>query len=174
MRRAALLCLVSFASFASGPARADVSVTDLQITARALTFMESPPSGNVRVGIIYNPTNTSTRRQARELEQMLRGGLRVGNINLEPRMVSIDQAASAGVDLFFLTENLGEAGRKVAGLGKTRRIPCVTTDLAQVRDGACAVGIRSTPKVEILVNRDAANSSGMTFAAAFRMMISEI
>jgi hypothetical protein len=50
----------------------------------------------------------------------------------------------------------------------------VTTDLNQVRDGVCLMGVRSSPKVQIVVNRAAANASGITFATVFRVMITEI
>jgi len=52
-------------------------------------------------------------------------------------------------------------------------VACLTTDLAQVRGGACAIGIRSGPRVEILVNHAAAESSGVSFSTAFRMLITE-
>lgn len=175
MRRvAALLLAAAGAVAATAPATADVTLTDIQVAARALSFMESPPSGNVRVGIVYDPSETRTSRQARQLRAMLDGGLRVGNLELEPTMVSVDQAAEADVDVFFLTEHLGEAAGRVAEASNNRGIPCATTDIEQVRNGLCALGIRSAPKVEILVNRSAADKSGTTFATAFRLMINEL
>ena len=57
---------------------------------------------------------------------------------------------------------------------RSKRIPCITTDLAKVKSGSCAIGVRSQPKIEILVNRNAATSSDLKFSAVFRMMITEM
>jgi hypothetical protein len=42
-----------------------------------------------------------------------------------------------------------------------------------VRDGTCAIGVRSHPRVEILVNHAAAEASGIRFSTSFRMLITE-
>jgi hypothetical protein len=57
---------------------------------------------------------------------------------------------------------------------RSKRIPCITTDLAKVKSGSCAIGVRSQPKIEILVNRNAATGSDLKFSAVFRMMITEM
>jgi hypothetical protein len=62
----------------------------------------------------------------------------------------------------------------MAAVSAAKMAPCITTDLAQVRDGACVMGIRSTPKVEIMVNRAAATNTGIKFAGVFRMLITEL
>jgi hypothetical protein len=43
-----------------------------------------------------------------------------------------------------------------------------------VHNGACAVGVRSQPRIEVIVNRAAAAASGIVLSAVFRMMITEI
>lgn len=174
MRRVVPLLLLAAMAAVASTASADVTLTDVQVAARALSFMESPPSGNVRVGIVYDPDESRTGRQAGALQTMLAGGLRVGNLELEPTLVSLERAAEADVDVFLLTENVGAAAERVAEASTRRGIPCATTDIEQVRNGLCALGIRSTPKVEILVNRAAAERSGTTFATAFRLMIKEL
>jgi len=149
------------------PARAGVTHNDLG-------FLENPPTGEVRVGIVYAPGDPRSIAEAASLRDTLKGGLRAGNFVLRSVMVTIDEVEQAKVDLFFLTHGIGEAATKVAAASDAKRIPCVTTDIAQVKRGTCVVGVRSEPRAEILVNRAAADASGTIFSTAFRMLITEI
>lgn len=172
MGRIRLIILVAGMLGVTMNAMGAVSGSDLQIAARALSFMTDAPSGTVRVGIVFDPNNPQSAADAAQLEQLMAGGLRVGNVTLQPIQVPIDQVAGAQVGLFFLTEGTGSAGR-LSEVASAHKVACITTDLAQVRSGACAIGIRSGPRVEILVNRAAAESSGISFSTAFRMLITE-
>lgn len=155
-------------------AAAAVTEKDLQVTARALSFMASPFKGVTRVGIVYDPADSRSQSQAESVRQMLDGGLQAGQVVLVPVLVPLAQAARAEVDLFFLTEYLGERAAPLREVMHRRRFPCVTVDLEQVRSGACVMGVQSSPKVQILINRAAAESGGIQFANVFRMMIVEI
>jgi hypothetical protein len=58
------LCLLAAGVLASASVRGEVTAMDLQVAARALSFMESPLSGRVRVGILYanqSPISWSSR-----------------------------------------------------------------------------------------------------------------
>jgi hypothetical protein len=161
-------CFVSSAS-----AFAAVTPTDLQVAARALSFMERPLVGSVRVGILYAPNDPRSVREAEALRDLLGTGLKAGKLELKPLLVKIGDAATARVDLFFLTEFVSAAQASAAGIA-VRKVPCVTTDIPQVVSGACLMGVRSSPKVQIMINRAAAKDSGITFATVFRVMITEI
>ena len=158
----------------AAPVGAEVTATDLQVAARALSFMEDPLRGVVQVGILYEPGSPRSVRQAQELERLLGGGLRAGALELRPQLVELERAAHAGVEIFFLTEYVDSAAALAADLGAAKGRPCVTLDLEQVRSGACLMGVRSKPKIEIVVNRAAAQASGIAFATVFRVMITEI
>jgi hypothetical protein len=158
---------------AAATAAQAVTFTDLQVAARALSFMESPLTGVVRVGIVYAPENPRSVQQAQELERLLGDGLRAGSVELKPLLVKLGDAHEADVDLYFLTDYVGPDEARAAQIGQGKR-PCVTTDLRQVQSGACLMGVRSMPSVEIVVNRAAAKESGITFATLFRVMIREI
>jgi hypothetical protein len=156
------------------PASAQVSDTTLLVAARALSFLQHPMQGEIMVGIVYQPDNPQSALQARQLSAMMQGGFRAGTLVLRPRLIKLDELADSGVGLYFLTSNLGHAAAMLAQQDRSQQIPCVTTDIAQVRDGNCAMGVRALPRVEILVNRTAAAASGMTFSEAFRVMITEL
>lgn len=174
MSKAVRITLLFLGLAALTPASAEATRMDFQVAARALSFIQSPPSGDVRVGIVYSTAEPATQREAGRIERLLGDGLRVGNINLEPVVVDADAAGAADVDVFFLTDRLGKRAAVIAELSASQDIPCVTTDIEQVRAGACALGVRSRPKVEILVNRALAEQSGAQFATAFRMMVTEL
>ncbi len=159
---------------ASVPARAQVTTSDLQIAGRALGFLEKPMSGDIVVGIVYAADNAQSRREAENLQRLLGSGLKVGNVTLQPSLVSTADVARSNVRLFFLTPGLGGQASVVAAASRARSVPCITTDIAQVREGLCAMGVRSRPKIEILVNRTAAKDSSTAFSTVFRMMITEI
>lgn len=175
MRRLRLVPLAaSVLLVCAGPASAAVTANDLQIMGRALSFLEKPPRGEVRVGIVYSAGNAQSAREAEELQRLMADGLKVGNLTLRPVLVLLGEAPGANVDLFLLTAGLGADADALADVTARRHIACVTADIAQVRAGSCMMGIRSQPKIEILVNRAAAAKSNMAFSSVFRMMITEI
>lgn len=163
--------LVFVASCAAPPVQA-MSQSDVMVAARILGFLEKPPSGELVVGIVQAPGNRQSQAEAADLQQALGSGLRVGNIVLKPLRITADDVGTADVKLFFLTSGVVDAS-KVAAASAARKIPCITGDMEQVRQGNCGVGVRSMPTVEILVNRLAATNSGLSFATAFRVMITE-
>jgi hypothetical protein len=172
--RASVWALLASGAVMVLPAWAQVSDTTLLLAARALSFLQHPPQGEVIVGIVYQPDNSQSALEARQLNAVMEDGFRAGTLVLRPRLIKLDELASGGIGLYFLTSDIGHAAAALAQLNRSRHIPCVTTDIAQVRDGNCAMGVREQPRVEILVNRAAAAATGMTFSAAFRVMITEL
>ncbi|MES2219043.1 MAG: hypothetical protein V4501_11605 [Pseudomonadota bacterium] len=155
------------------PAQASVELKDLEVAVRALGFTNNPPTGKLNIGIVYSPNVSSSVQEAENLQKLLGGGLQVGNLFLKPIMIKINEADNADVGLFFLTQGVGIDGRKLLPASNKKPIVCITTDISQVIAGACVLGVKSHPKVEILVNRAAAAKSGTKFATAFNMMITE-
>jgi hypothetical protein len=147
---------------------------DVQVAGRALSFLAKPLTGEVTVGIVYSPTNPLSQQSAQDLQKQLGSGLRVGNLTLKPALVTLADAARSSAGIFFLTPGVGSEAAALPDITKAKHIPCVTTDLDQVTAGRCTVGVRSTPKIEIVVNRAAAAASGTTFSTVFRMMITEL
>ena len=166
------LLLVSMLSITL-PAFADVGDNEVKIAARTLGFLEKALTGVVRVGIVVAPDDPQSSRDAVALQRIMDDGLKVGGLTLKPVMVPIDGIDGANVDLLFLTEGIGARASKAGDFGRTKRIPCITLDIDQVRNGNCAIGVKSNPRVEILVDRDAATLSGVSFAGAFKMLITE-
>jgi hypothetical protein len=166
---AAGVYLVLFAA----SARADVTQLDLQIAARALSFMERPLSGDVRLGIVFAPGDNDSIRSADAVVKLLGGGMKVGDVTFKPVAVNIHQAKSASVDAFFLPDGMGALATEVAAATEEKKVPCITLDVTQVEAGTCVLGLRLLPKVQIYINRSAAASSNTMFVSVFRMMVTE-
>ena len=174
VRSIALTVGLSFAALVL-PANAQVTQTDLLVAGRALGFIDTLKRDSVvHVGIVYDPGVAQSAQQAAEFNAISANGLRIGGQEFRPVMVPIDRLESAGVEAFFLTEGLGAEAAKVARVSRARKIPCITFDLSQVRNGNCAMGVRSRPRIEVFVNRAAADATGMKLAAVFRIMVTEI
>lgn len=170
--RAVAILVVSCMALSS--TQADVVQADLLVAARALSFMRKPLVGEVRAGIVYAAENNRSSEDAQRVRKILGDGLKVGNLILKPVLVKVGELGSAQVDLLYLTEGLGDSGARVQEASRARKIPCITVDIPQVKNGTCVMGVRSLPKIEILVNRAAAAASGVEFSTVFRLMITEL
>lgn len=147
---------------------------NLQVLARTLGFMDPPMRGSLSVGILYDPASTTASRDANALVGLFAGGLRTGGLTLNARLVPIGEAREADVDLFLLSKGNGERAAALLPVLKSRKLPCLSTDLDQVRAGYCTIGLQSAPRVEIFLNAKLATESNLAFASVFRMMIKEL
>ncbi len=174
MRFSVSLAVLYLATVSAAPAQAEVTQSDLQVIARVLSFMERPLTGVVNVGIVYEPTIQASRRDAQAVSVVMGSAFRVGRLELRPVIITIDEAAGANVDLILLTGSVGAEASSLVEISAQRRIPCFTLDLDRVRDGTCAIGLSTRPRVDIVVHRAAASNSGVVFATAFRVMTTEL
>ena len=168
------LVIVVLSFLSALPAKAEMTLAELQVAARALSFMERPLGGTVRIGIIYIPGDAASERAADSVMHLLGGGLKAGNLVFTPVRVPVDAAGTALVDMFFLPDGLGDRISPVTAAAAKRKLVCLTLDIAQVEKGSCAMGVQSKPKVRIYVNRAAATASKSSFVAVFLMMVSEL
>lgn len=167
------VCLV-LGCLLQAPAVLAQADANLQVLARTLGFMDPPMKGRLKVGILYDPASTAATRDANALAGQFAGGLRSGGLVLEARLVPIAEAGRADVDLFLLSRGNGARAAAVPPVLKARKLPCLSTDLDQVRAGHCTIGLQSAPRVEIILNTGLAADSDMAFASVFRMMIKEL
>ena len=170
--RSLMFVLLAFCSLGRS-ALAEPTTRDLQILARALGFLEVAPRGNVEVGIVYPQHSAPGRAEADRIAGAFGDGLRAGNLTLRPKLVTVESVGQAGAAALLLTESAASHAGAVARMIAGRSVLTVSTDRALIEAGSVVMAVRSEPRVEILVSRPAAQAAGITFAAAFRMMIQE-
>lgn len=167
-----LLCAAS--TLAPCAAHAAVTAKDIQVAGRVLGFTATPLSGDVKLGIVYDPSNAGSTADEQALIAILGSGLTVGGVNLIGVPVTLANVATTPADVLFLTAGLGAAGAAAGAQAAAKKQMCITTDLSATQAGNCAVSVASDPKVQITVNKAAASASGISFGAAFMLMITQI
>jgi hypothetical protein len=163
-----------FSAVVAGAAFADVSQTDVEIGGRVLGFLTTPMSGDTKLSVIYAPVNAASTADEKALIGLLGTGLKAGNVTFQPAPVELDKIDAVTGGVIFLTAGLGADGAKVAAALKAKKLICITTDLAAVQAGYCAIHLKAVPKVQITVNKALAEQLGISFGAAFKLMITEI
>lgn len=165
---------IAMASLLPLTAGAAVTAKDIQIAGNVVSFTSSPPSGNVKLGIVYDPANAASAADEQALVGILGSGLAVGGFTFVPVPIVIANVASTPADIFFLTAGLGAAAAQVGSAAASAKKLCITDDLSATQAGYCAVSVQSDPKVTITVNKAAAAASGISFASAFMLMVTQI
>lgn len=163
---AMIVCLAT--STAAGQS---LSGRDIQVLARALTFMLPQPEPDGVVAIVYSTVDAASRQDAEAIATLIGNGLQVGRLTLRP--VVMEEGALGTHRSAMVIAAAGANAPAIGKVARTTHVLCATADLDAVRAGNCTMAIRSSPRVEILVNHAAAEASGIEFAAAFRMMIRE-
>ncbi len=152
----------------ASPAQAGFTAKDAQILGRVLGFLEPAPPSSVTLALVYD--SPASQKEAEALAGQIAG--KAGNFTLVPKLVKASDLAGSGANAILVMDGVG--GSAAADATKNKKIPCFTGDTALVRSGGCLISIKTDPKVEILVNGALSKASGVSFGAAFRMMITEI
>ena len=147
---------------------------DLQLLGQSLSFLREPPNGPLQVGIVYPAGSALGRAEAQAIAAQFSGGIHAGAVTLEPHLVTVDQVTrGTGLSVLVLTDaalpDAGHIAQALAGNG----VLTVAFNPATNRSHDVVMAIRGEPRVEILVNRAAAQAAGIQFSTAFRMMIQE-
>jgi len=149
-----------------------MTAKDLQVLGRAIAFLLPPPATGATVAIAYVNGNPASRSDAEAIVALIGDGLHAGVAVLHPKLVEV--GALATTECAAVIAASGSNGAALSAASRSAHTLCVTTELAAVEAGLCAMGIKSEPRVEILINHAAVGASGIEFATAFRMMIREI
>lgn len=158
----------------TAPAWAETSVKDAQVIVKAIGFQAAKPSGEVKVAVVFDPAQPDSVKDAEQAKAALEGA-KTPALTPVPVLVPVGQlAALETCQLVFVTAATGAARDAIFEAAKDRKLLTVSTDAACAQAGKCVMAVKSEPRVEILVNRAAAQASSVEFTTAFRMMISEI
>ena len=172
-RTAAWLLAGAFIAVASGSAvAASMTSKDVQILAKAIGFLEPPPAGAATVAIAYDPANAESKQDAEAIAGFFGDGLKAGNAMLTPKLTELGALSAGG--FVAVIAAAGVKVDQVSGITRTLHVACITADASAVQSGQCVISVKSSPKIEILVNRAAAASSNVGFGSAFLLMAHEL
>lgn len=157
---------------ASLPASAD-GAREVQVAGRTLTFLDNGPTGKVVFAVVYDSSKPASVAEKDEVMAALGSGMTVGGVTVVGKAVDAGAVSgTSGVAAFYITRGVNYAA--VGGVAKGKKILSISSDMACVKSGACVMGVAASPKVEIVVNKASAAATGVSFKAAFKMMIKEI
>ena len=139
---------------------------------KALGFVQPMPAGAATIAVVYAGGNPVSRADAEQIAAEIGDGFQVGSTVLKP--VVIDSAALAGIAPAVIVTAIGANGDAVEHASRAGHALCVTSELAAVQSGRCIMTIRSDPRVEIVLNAEAARAAGISFPIAFHMMVREL
>lgn len=174
MIRTATLAIV-LSLLVGGPARAEVGVKDFQIIGRTLSLLSSKPTGRFALAIVYAPDVATSRQEAEGIQSVLGSGLTIGGLTLVPSLVPVGQLQGLeGAGAVFVTQGLGNRHGDIFAATSGRRLLSITQDTTCVQASRCVLSLTTQPQVQIVLNRRAAEASQVSFASAFRLLVSEI
>jgi hypothetical protein len=151
---------------------ASLSPAEVQVLGKTLAFVQPLPSGATTIAVVYARGDAASLTDAGQIAAAIGDGVRVGNVVLKPQVV--DLAALATIDAAVIVTAAGANGDAVMQASRALHALCVTADLAAVQAGTCIMTIRSSPRMEIILNATAARSAGVGFPVAFHMMVREL
>lgn len=157
------------------PPQAAAAVTrhDLDTCLRMLGFLQPVPNGVLDAAIVFPRGSAAGAQQARDIAALFGDGLPAGAATIRPRIVEAEALARENVALVILTPAAASASALVAQSVSGRAILTVAFDRAPVEADDVVMAVSAEPRVDILVSRIAAQKAGVSFAAAFRMLIRE-
>jgi len=127
------------------------------------------------VAITFEPGNALSEADAAALERAIGKGLSAGRATIRSKRVPVSSLGGLnGTRAVFVTSGLRQEQASIAAAASRLSVPTISADLDCVQAGRCVVGIRSTPRVEIIVNRAAARAANIRFGSAFLMLVKEI
>lgn len=140
--------------------------------AKAIGFMEPAPSGAATVAIAYDPADPASKQDADTIAGYFGDGLKAGAAVLKPKVIAVGQLSTGG--FIAVVAAAGTKIDQVSAATRALKVACVTPDAAAVQAGQCVMSVKSDPKVEILISKSAASSSGVSFGSAFLLMAREV
>jgi hypothetical protein len=155
-------------------AGAEFSPKDGQILGRTLGFVGDGMSGPAVVGVVFSPTNPASRREAELIQAVIGEDMPTGRVLLRSRLVPLAQLSDVtGIHALYVTGGLAGSMDVVSAAAQRLHVPTISADIGCVQSGACVVGFSSEPTVQIIIDRGAAERSGVRFLQAFRMLVRE-
>lgn len=166
-------CLAALGLAATCPVNA--ATFNVPVAARVISFQQPPPARAIVAAIIFDPADPESAAEAAAIEKQVGGGVNAGKAQVRVRRVPANQLGGlAGAEVAFVTSGIRERQADIAAAAQRGGILTITSDLACVSAGRCAVAVSSGAKVQITVNRAACKAAKIQFNSAFLMLVKEL
>ncbi len=151
---------------------ASMSARDVAIIAKALGFLDPAPHGGV-VAVLFAAGDAASRADAVAIVTLFGDGIASGGGTVTARAVAVEAFGAGGG---FVAIIVAAGAEDMSGLVSpgARKLLSITAADSLVRSGRCVMAVHSQPRVDITVNRAAAQAAGIGFTAAFGMLVHEI
>jgi len=175
MRRFLALGLAFVAGLALPPKGNATSLKDVQVGIRTVEFLRVPPRGRIDVAVVYDRRRKDSDEDARAILTWLLANPRIKQAEMAPVLVDIQElAGDRHFPLAIVANGLsGDMFARILDYSRTHGTMTISSDLSCVHAGKCTMGISSSPRVEVILNRQVATACGIEFLDAFRMMVKE-
>jgi hypothetical protein len=150
---------------------ASLSGRDVQIIAKAVGFLDPAPSGKV-IAVLYARGEAASKSDAEAIVGLFHGGISSDGGTITAKAI---EAGSLGDGIGYIAIIFAVDAGPAEQRGATRqKLLTITAVDDLVRSGQVVMAVHSQPRVEIIVNRAAAQAAGIGFTAAFGMLVHEI
>lgn len=151
---------------------ASLSRRDVQIVAKAVGFLDPVPSGRV-IAVLYARGQAASKSDAEAIVGLFGGGISSGGGTITAKAIEAGSLGDgSGYIAIIFAVDAGPAAEPAAA--RRQKLLTITTVDDLVRSGQAVMAVHSQPRVEIIVNRAAAQAAGIEFTAAFGMLVHEI
>lgn len=145
---------------------------DMKIAMRAIKFLSDGPTGNVKAAIVYNPSDSTSQQDANTIKAFIEKSPKAGAATLSPTLVDVNSLGQIqGSGIVLLTTSIEANHAAIFTETVKAGAVSISTDQSCVKNGHCVIGISSSPKVEIYVNKAAALETETNFKTAFMMLV---
>jgi hypothetical protein len=169
------LAALFFVAMIASPAKA-TDRPDIVAGLGTFPLMTDKISGDVTLGIIYDPTLMSSKSDAENIKKIVDAGIDLpGGGKLSALLVSVEELGKLSrVRAAFITPGLESHFADIALATSAASVLTMTTDVACVKAGTCIIGVATKPGVTIYFNKTAADAAKIEFSQAFAMLVRQL
>jgi hypothetical protein len=172
MKHARLPLVAAASLMATSVALAETNPRNIAVATRAVGFMVPKLAGVTPVAVVHAAGDSASEADANQIARAL-SSASVNGLIFKPQLVaSNDLGAISRVKVVFVASRTPNQAAVFNAASKAHAVT-ISFDMGCVAAGHCIVGVRTSPKVEIVVSRAARQASGINFSQAFLMLVTE-
>lgn len=169
---AAILSMLWIAPYAY--AADEVTVSDLEVVARSLGFLDRPERDDgIAVGIVYAPDQPTAGSQAQDAAKRLGAVPGPNGAHFRPMVISTDDLDQIqdGLDAIFLMPGASKYPDAILGAIRRRHLVSISNDPTCLDENCCVLLVRTGRRVEIVLDAALAKMVGARFSAVFTILV---